>query len=160
MGKVKLLLFVLLAAFLTASTGFAADTHFKAKLTPKEEVKKPTSKASGKAEFKLSKDGKELSYKLQVKNLVDGNAAHIHMGAKGADGPPLVGLFSGEKKGKFTGVLSEGTISEKDLMGDLKGKPLDELLKLMKAGTTYVNVHTNGNPDGEIRGQIGKAMLP
>jgi hypothetical protein len=160
MGKVKLLLFVVLAAFLTASTGFAAETHFKAKLTPKEEVKKPKSKASGKADFKLSKDGKELSYKLMVKNITDASAAHIHMGAKGADGPPLVGLFSGEKKGKFSGVLSEGMITEKDLMGDLKGKPLDELVKLIKSGDTYVNVHTIANPDGEIRGQIGKAILP
>ena len=154
MGKVKLLLFIVLAAFLTASIGFAAETSFKAKLSSKEEVKKPKSKASGKAEFKLSKDGKELSYKLHVKNIVNANAAHIHLGAKGADGPPIIGLFSGEKQGKFSGVLAEGTLSEKDMMGDYKGKPLDDLIKLMRSGDTYVNVHTDANPDGEIRGQI------
>ena len=154
MGKVKLLLFVVLAAFLAASTGFAAETSFKAKLTPKEEVKKPSSKASGKAEFKLSKDGMEIKYKLHVKKIVNANAAHIHMGAKGTDGPPLVTLFSGEKQGKFSGMLSEGTITANDLMGDYKGKPLDELVKLMRSGDTYVNVHTDANPDGEIRGQI------
>jgi len=154
MGKVKVLLLVVLAAFLTASTGFAAEMKFKAKLTPKEELKQPKSKASGKAEFKLSKDSKEVSYKLHVKNIVNANAAHIHMGAKGADGPPVVTLFSAEKKGKFSGVLAEGTFSDKDLMGDFKGKPLDDLVKMMRSGETYVNVHTDANPDGEIRGQI------
>lgn len=154
MGKIKLLLFVVLAAFFAASTGFAAETNFKAKLTPKEEVKKPASKAAGKAEFKLSKDGKEISFRLHVKNIVDANAAHIHIGAKGADGPPVVGLFSGEKKGKFSGMLAEGIITEKDLLGDYLGKPLDDLVKLLRSGGSYVNVHTNGNPDGEIRGQI------
>ncbi len=154
MGKVKLLLFVALAAFLTASTGFAAETKFKANLSPKEELKKPTSKASGKAEFKLSKDGKELTYKLHVKNIVNANAAHIHIGDKGADGPPVVGLFSGAKPGKFSGMLSEGTITDKDLMGDYKGKPFDDLVKLLRSGGAYVNVHTDANPDGEIRGQI------
>ena len=52
-----------------ASTGFAVETSFKAKLSSKEEVVSPKSNASGKAEFKLSKDGKTLTYKLQVKNI-------------------------------------------------------------------------------------------
>lgn len=154
MGKLKLLLFLVLAAFLTASTGFAAEKSFKAKLSPKHEVPSNKAKSSGKAEFKLSEDGKELSYKLQVKNITDTTAAHIHTGKKGENGPPIVGLFSGGKKGKFSGVLSEGKISETDLMGSLSGKPLDELVTLLKSGDTYVNVHTEGNPGGEIRGQI------
>lgn len=154
MGKMKLLLFVVLAAFLAASTGFAAETNFKAKLSGKDEVPSHKTKASGKAEFKLSKDGKELSYKLHVKNIMDANAAHIHMGKKGVNGPPLVGLFNAEKKGKFSGMLAEGIITDKDLLGDLKGKPLDELVQMMRSGDTYVNVHTEGFPEGEIRGQI------
>jgi len=154
MRKVKLLLFVVLAAVLTASTGFAMEKSFKAKLTPKEEVVSPKSKASGTAEFKLSKDGKTLSYKLHVKNIANARAAHIHKGKKGENGPALVGLFSGERQGKFSGTLAEGTITEKELLGDLQGKPLDELLILIKAEDAYINVHTEANPDGEIRGQI------
>ena len=30
-----------------------------------------------------------------------------------------------------------------------------ELVRAMRAGATYVNVHTNLSPGGEIRGQIG-----
>jgi Cu/Zn superoxide dismutase len=154
MRKVKLLLFVVLAVVFAASTGFAMDKTFKAKLTPKEEVAKPKSKASGKAEFKVSADGKSMSYKLHVKNLTDASAAHIHTGKKGENGPPVVGLSSEAKQGKFSGVLAEGTITDKDLMGSLQGKTVQDLVDLIKSGDAYVNVHTTANPDGEIRGQL------
>jgi Cu/Zn superoxide dismutase len=154
MRKLKLMLFVVMAVVMAAASGFASEKSFKAKLTPKEEMVSNKSKASGTAEFKLSKDGKTLSYTLKVKNIRDASAAHIHKGTKGEAGAPLAALFSGERKGKFSGTLSEGTITEKDLLGDLQGKPLEELLLLIKAEDVYVNVHTDANPDGEIRGQI------
>jgi hypothetical protein len=154
MGKVKLLLLVMLAALLSVSNCFALEKNFKAKLTPKEELKQPKAKSSGYAEFKLSKDGKVLSYKLHVKHIKDVSAAHIHAGKKGEDGPPIVTLFSGEKKGKFSGELAKGNITAEDMMGDYKGKSLEDLAGMMRSGDTYVNVHTDANPDGEIRGQI------
>ena len=144
----------MLAAFLTASTGFAAETSFKAKLSSKNEVPSHKTKSMGKAEFTLSKDGKQLTYKLYVKNVVDATAAHIHSGKKGENGPPLVGLYSEEKKGKFTGVLAQGIITDAELIGSLQGKTLADLVTLLKSGETYVNVHTVAFPDGEIRGQI------
>ena len=33
-------------------------------------------------------------------------------------------------------------------------KQLSDLIDVMKSERTYVNVHTQQNPDGEIRGQI------
>ena len=154
MGKLKLL-FVMLPVILTATVGFAAEKSFHAKMIGKEEVPSVKTKATAKAEFKLSKDGKEMSYKLTVKDLVNPTAAHIHKGKKGESGPPLVGLFAGPKKeGKFDGVLSEGTIADSDLKGELQGKSLNDLVNLIKSGETYVNIHTDAHPDGEIRGQI------
>ena len=155
MRTVKLLLFVLVTGVFAASTGFALmGNSFKAKLTSKEETQSLVSRATGHVEFKLSKDGTALSYQLKVKNLVNANAAHIHMAKKGADGPPVAGLFSGEKKGKFSGILSQGTIMAKDLIGPLQGKTVADLVDSFKSGDAYVNVHTDANPDGEIRGQI------
>ncbi len=155
MRKVQLLLFAILATVLTVSLGFAAEKGFRAKLSGRDVVPVVKTKAKGDTEFKLSKDGKSLSYKLTVKDIENVTAAHIHKGKKGENGPPVAGLFAGPKKeGKFSGVLAEGTITEKELLGELQGKPLDELLKLIKAGELYVNVHTDAHPDGEIRGQI------
>src|ERR1700686_3085824 len=155
MGKVKLFLFVILATMLTVSVGFAAEKSFKAKLTGKAEVPSVTTKASGEVKFKLSSDGKELSYMLDVKNIMNANAAHIHRGMKGKSGPPVANLFTGPKKeNNFSGELSKGTITANDLSGDLMGKSLDDLVQLIKSGDIYVNVHTDAKPDGEIRGQV------
>jgi hypothetical protein len=155
MCKVKLLLFVILATILSVSVAFAAGKSFKAKLTGNDEVPSVKTKAKGDVKFKLSKDGKEMSYKLDVKNIENPTAAHIHRGMKGKSGPPLVNLFTGPKKeGKFSGKLSEGTITAKDLSGDLMGKSLEDLEQLIRSGEIYVNVHTDANPNGEIRGQI------
>ncbi len=145
----------MLATALTASLGFAAERDFKAKLSGHQSVPAVKTKATGYSEFKLSKDGKELKFKLTVKDIKNVTAAHIHMGKKGENGAPLVDLFTGPKKeGKFGGTLCEGTITGQDLKGDLQGKSIDDLVKLFKSGSTYVNVHTDANPDGEIRGQI------
>ena len=155
MGKVKLLLFVILATILTVSVGFAAEKSFKAKLTGSDEVPSVKTKAKGDIKFKLSSDGKSLSYTLHVKNILNTTAAHIHRGMKGKSGPPVANLFTGPKKeGKFSGDLAMGTLTANDLSGDLMGKSLDDLVQIIKAGDAYVNVHTDANPDGEIRGQI------
>lgn len=156
MRRLQYLLVVLLSTLLTASIGFSADKDsFSAKLSGNESVPKVKTSAKGTAEFKLATDGTGLSYKVTVTDLENVTAAHIHIGKKGKNGPPIAGLFAGPKKeGKFSGVLAEGVITEKNLMGGLSGKSLADLVKLIKSGGTYVNVHTDSHPDGEIRGQI------
>ena len=67
----------------------------------------------------------------------------------------MANLFTGPKKeNNFSGELSKGTLTADDLSGDLMGKSLKDLVKLIKSGDIYVNVHTDANPNGEIRGQI------
>ncbi len=142
---------VLFASFAGAATKGA----FHAYLSGKNETPVVKSKAKGEAVFHLSKDGKELSYELTVSDINNVTAAHIHMGKKGAEGPPVAGLFAGpEKKGNFSGTLVQGTISDKDLMGSLSGKSVNDLVSLIKKGDTYVNVHDEKFPNGELRGQI------
>jgi hypothetical protein len=133
----------------------AGHGSFKAKLTGKAEVPPVMVKSSGEAYFKLSKDGKKLDYRIKVKNIENTWAAHIHKGKKGENGEVVVVLFSGPKKeGKFSGVLAKGAIMDKDLSGPLAGKTVGDLVKLIKEGDAYVNVHTDKYKDGEIRGQI------
>ena len=40
------------------------------------------------------------------------------------------------------------------MKGPLAGKRISDLIKLIEDGKAYVNVHTDQNPDGEIRGQL------
>ena len=155
MKKVKLMLFVILASMLAVSVGFAAEKSFKADLTGSEEVPGVMTPAKGEAKFTLSNDGKNLGYTLVVRDIENPVAAHIHAGSAGKNGAPLAILFSGPKReGKFRGNLSQASITEKDLTGDLKGKSISALVALIKSGDVYVNVHTDANPNGEIRGQM------
>ncbi|MDW0156191.1 MAG: CHRD domain-containing protein, partial [Nitrososphaeraceae archaeon] len=47
-----------------------------------------------------------------------------------------------------------GNITSSDLKGSLEGKVLTDLILAMKNGTTYVNIDTPYEDNGEIRGQI------
>jgi len=155
MKTTKMALYSIFAIFLTASLGMAASHGYKAMLTGKDIVPSVETQATGEAIFTLSKDGKELTYTLTVKDIEGATAAHIHAGNKGENGGPLAGLFAGPKKeGMFSGEIAKGTITDKNLMGPLAGKKVKDLVKVIKDGGAYVNIHTEKNPNGEIRGQI------
>ncbi|HEX6670823.1 MAG TPA: CHRD domain-containing protein [Nitrososphaeraceae archaeon] len=83
-------------------------------------------------------------------------AAHIHSGKTGANGPILVTLFKTESPSSkpINGILTSGNITNADLEGPMAGKTLIDLTKAMELGETYVNIHSEEFPNGEIRGQI------
>jgi hypothetical protein len=51
------------------------------------------------------------------------------------------------------GTIAIGGVTSDDLQGELKGKSLEDLRKLMIDGRVYVSVQTNDFPLGEIRGE-------
>ncbi|MEW6001661.1 MAG: CHRD domain-containing protein [Nitrospirota bacterium] len=155
MQKVRIAQFIFLLIVLLFSSVIAADKNFYAELSGSEVMPSVKTTAKGMATFQIVKEGKEMTYKLTVTDIENVTAAHIHEGKYGKNGPPVVSLFAGPKKeGKFSGTLSEGIITVKDLSGSLKGKSFDQLIWLIEAEHAYVNVHTEKNPGGEIRGQI------
>jgi hypothetical protein len=133
--------------------GFAAKNRFKADLSGSQEV--PAVKTEARGDFKLTIYKKELSFELNVDRVMNVTGAYIHKGKKGENGPPIAGLFGGPtKEGAFRGILAEGTITEESLLGELQGKKISDLVRLLKSGHAYVNILTGTFPDGEIRGQI------
>lgn len=133
--------------------------NFRTHARGDEEVDPVDTDAQGQAIFQLSKDGEELSYKLIVANIENVLMAHIHLAPAGQNGGIVVWLYpSGPPPqpipGRFQGVLAEGVIDGDDLVGDLEGEGLDALVAEMRAGNTYVNVHTEQHPGGEVRGQV------
>jgi hypothetical protein len=142
----------------TNTSAFAqGEQKFTAKLTGKDEVPAKDTKANGTAEFNLSADGKMMAYVVDVMNIDKVTQAHIHSGKTGENGPVVVWLFnSSTPSGPMNGMLSQGNIQSNDLVGPLKGKQISDLVKLINDSQAYVNVHTEPNPKGEIRGQIFK----
>ncbi|HEY7573260.1 MAG TPA: CHRD domain-containing protein [Nitrososphaeraceae archaeon] len=119
---------------------------FTADLSGKNEVPPADTKATGTAQFQIGADEKQIDYELNVKDLNNFMMAHIHQGKSGENGPPIVMLSMGK-----------GKITSGDLQGPLAGKQLSDLTKLMQDRNTYVNVHTQQNQNGEIRGQISSS---
>jgi hypothetical protein len=155
MKKIMMYLFTLAALAIWAVTATAAHTDFKTMLSGGEVVPPVKTIARGEAGFHLGMDGKALSFKLTVSGIKDITAAHIHIGKKGENGPPVVFLFHGpEKKGMFNGTLADGTIAAKDLFGPLSGMTIKDLMTKIDSGDAYVVVHTEQYPGGELRGQI------
>lgn len=50
-------------------------------------------------------------------------------------------------------VSENGTITADELEGPMAGKQLTDLATAGGNSTLYVNIHTEQNPNGEIRGQ-------
>lgn len=131
------------------------EERFITELTGFEEVP-PVNNTSaiGVAEFKLGQDN--IMYIVNVTDIENVTAAHIHSGQVGENGPIVVTLFKEDTPttAMTTGVLSEGNITATNLEGPMAGQLLSNLTSAMQNEQTYVNVHTQQNPNGEIRGQI------
>ena len=132
---------------------FADDNKFSTPLTGMEEVPPVNTNSTGIALFELVKNN--INFKVNVTNLDNINAAHIHLGEFGQNGDVIFTLFKPATPiDVLNGTLVEGKVTAVDLQGPLKGKTVNDLVQLINNTKTYVNIHTEQYPNGEIRGQI------
>ena len=162
---IVLVLTAALALLALAPTAWAGE-NFVAPLSGDQEVPARDTQAVGVATFKLSDDGTALLFKINVANIDNVVAAHIHCGAVGVNGPVGVTLFMGTPGGgAFDGTMAEGTITAPDPGNACGWTDLAAVLAAIESGDAYVNVHTNDGvdppntgpgdfPGGEIRGQV------
>jgi hypothetical protein len=106
-------------------------------LTGSEETPPVTTSASATGTINIKRD-KSVSGSIKTSG-IDGTMAHIHVGAPGASGPPIITLEKGAD-----GVWSVPAGS----------KLTDEQYASFKAGNLYVNVHSAQHKPGEIRAQL------
>jgi len=134
LGAARAFLAVTAVAF---SIGSAYAEDVKVALSGAEETPAVETAASGEGKFTIGTD-KSVSGGLKTSG-IDGTVAHIHLGAPGQKGPPVITLVKG----------ADGTWSVPP------GSTLtDEQYASFKAGDLYVNVHSADHKPGEIRGQL------
>lgn len=68
------------------------------------------------------------------------------------NGPVIVALFKFDTSQDQ--VYESWTISADNLTGPLEGMQVSDLIDTFNEGNAYANIHTEKNPNGEIRGQI------
>ena len=106
------------------------------KLTGAEEVPPVNASGSGSGTIRIGADG-AVSGSITTTG-VQGTMAHIHQGAKGANGPVIIPLT---KSGDTYTVPANAKLT-------------DAQMQAFKEGRLYVNVHTTANKGGEVRGQL------
>jgi hypothetical protein len=115
---------------------------FDAKLDGAQQSPAVTTTAGGVAHFRLSPTRDTLWYNVLVEGLSDTiTSAHLHNAALGANGPVLVDIGDDIDGNTIKGMVT-GT--------QLTSAIIDELLE----ANVYLNIHTDANPSGEIRGQV------
>jgi CHRD domain-containing protein len=122
-------------------------------LTGMEEVPPVNTNSTGIALFDLLNN--HLNFKVNVTMLENIKSAHIHVGEFGQNGEIIVSLLNSSSPINIhNGTLVKGQLTATDLVGSLKGKTINDLVKLFNNTKTYLNIHTKQYPNGEIRGQI------
>jgi hypothetical protein len=125
----------------------------KANLHGGNEVPGVSTGAHGFATVTLNRSTGEVSWVVDVYNLPTGvTAAHIHVSPPGVNGPVVVN-FNPQPTGVSGDFRIQGsatTIAPAPALGILT---MEDLMFAVASGNAYVNVHTQTNGGGEIRGQ-------
>lgn len=125
------------SVLLAAGVGLASAATVRVRLTGSHEMPPVKTMARGSGVIEVAADG-SVSGKIETHG-VKGTMAHIHEGAPGKDGPPIIDLKAGPHG---TWVVPAGS------------KLSPHQYKEFLAGGLYVNVHSAAHPGGEIRGQL------
>ena len=139
--------------------------RFAARLSGFQET--PTLSTTGRGAFRarLNRAGTMIHFVLSFERLETAVVvAHIHLGRPAIAGGVSVFLCGGGGRPPCTtdptglsGTV-EGDIAATDVVGPaaqgISAAEFEELVRALRAGAMYANVHTTGRPAGEVRGQI------
>jgi hypothetical protein len=140
MHRIKQVLGAGLGAAAIALAGCAAmqaSKQVNVNLSGADQVPPVSTAAKGSGTFTVNEDH-TVSGSVQIAGLSP-MAAHIHVGARGKNGPVAIGL---NKTTNTMWVVPAGA------------KFTDDQYKAFLAGETYVNFHTAAHKGGEIRAQL------
>lgn len=171
----RLAVSIAVVAVLSASTvvlaqGFKKISEF---LTGYQEVPSVSTTGAGTFNARISNDESRIDWELSYSDLEGAiQQSHIHFGQKGVNGGISVFLCTnlgngpaGTQPCPAPPATISGTIVAADVSPNIPATAaartqgintgeIDELIKAIRAGSTYVNVHTTMWPGGEVRSQI------
>ncbi|MBV9862292.1 MAG: CHRD domain-containing protein [Alphaproteobacteria bacterium] len=134
------------ALALVCASAQAASLTFKAALNGASEVPPTNSSGTGSATVTVDNATKKVSWTVQYSGLSGpATAAHIHCGAA-----------PGANAGVAVPLTGAGAPPASPLQGS--ATMTDAQLSDLTAGRCYVNIHTDANKGGEIRGQLAQAQ--
>jgi len=162
---------LLVGGLLAAPIGSADDDKetVRASLNGFREVPSISSTASGHFEAVIDRKAGTIAYDLSYSGLTgDVQQAHIHVGQRSVNGGVSVFLCQTEaspdptglaprcpQRGKVTGLVQSANMIEGPIVSQgVEPGQFNELVRAIRAGVAYVNVHSSTFPGGEARGQL------
>ena len=154
--------------------GTAQAENIRATLTGFEEVPAVSTVARGEFRGTIARGDQSIEFELRYSGLQGAvQQGHIHVAQTSVNGAIVIWLCQSPptftdptgfaalcQPGKDTEAVITGTITADNVTAPLNNtqqltpKDLAEVIRAMRAGSAYVNVHTDLSPGGEIRGQI------
>jgi CHRD domain len=143
------------------------DNRIVIPLRSYEEVPAVSSVASGQFRARINEAAGTITYELSYRELQgDVRQSHIHFGQRSVNGGISVFLCQTATNPDPTGgaptcgaspATMTGTLTAANIIGPagqgIAATEFAELIRAIRAGVAYVNVHTSLFPGGEIRGQ-------
>ena len=171
----RVALSIAVVAVVSASTVVWAQGFKKISeaLTGWQEVPSVSTTGNGEFNARISNDGSRIDWELTYSDLEGAvQQAHIHIGNVSVNGGITVFLCTnlgngpaGTQPCPAPPATISGTILAADVSPNIPATQaarnqglntgeIDELIRAIRAGATYVNVHSTTWPGGEIRSQI------
>jgi hypothetical protein len=158
---------VLSLALASLATPSGAADRAQSRLQGYAEVPSVATSAIGRFRATIREHDAAIDYELSYTGLEgDVRQAHIHLGQMSVNGGVMVFLCQTEFNPDPTGLAPTcvqdgtvtGTVTAANVIGPA-GQGVDaaefaELVRAIRAGVAYANVHTSKYASGEVRGQI------
>ncbi len=120
-------------------TNEVVGNNFEATLSGASEVPPGDADGWGRARITINDAANTICTDLEVRDIGEVTAAHIHRGAAGVNGPPVVTLDAPDDNDS-----DDCDTKDDSLVDEIRNNP----------AAFYVNVHTDAYPNGAIRGQL------
>ena len=119
----------------------AQNVSFEVELTGANEVPPVTTEATGTARVNFGQTSRRLIYRINYEGLSGpATGAHFHGPAEPGENADVVVPIEGDLTSPIAGSV------------DLTEEQAEQFLE----GLWYINIHTEANPQGEIRGQVAE----
>jgi hypothetical protein len=140
------------------------------RLSGYEEIPTLSTPANGEFKARVGRFPERIEYRLSYRGFEsDVTQAHIHFGARATNGgisvwlcgnpsPPAITPPAGTPACPLRAGSVSGLLEPDDVVGPagqgIAGGEFSELVRAIRNGATYANVHSTTYPGGEIRGEI------
>jgi hypothetical protein len=159
--------------FVAAASAGDHGRDFETDLAGYEEVPAVSTTGNGQADVEVARDGQSLKFVLRYRSLESAvTQAHIHFGQRDVNGGVSIFFCSNLGNGPAgtppcpqpapgESATVTGTRTAADMAGGAAAQGIaagefGELVRALRAGVAYANVHSADRAGGEIRGQFDR----